>query len=244
MSEFCHDLRHIDLLTVYKQLQDGEQYWLEGDHSANIPPQFRATLEACFVETAEVVESIFEHPWEEVDPAELAIEVGDFIEDSIEILYREAAELLPHANDSTRDTLDKFSDLKFTNSYAAADYYQLNGILIYQYDFLCWLYEKEAFSEAFEMCEMIAETRCIIQNRYITSFSREQAKMAASERAKKLAVIRHAPTNELKTELLAEWDITSGEYKSRSDFSSIIGRRSGVKERTLYEWIAKHEKSK
>lgn len=244
MSKLCHYLRHIDLLTVYEQLQDGEQYWYDGAPSANIQPQFRDTLAACFQEAADAVASLFVRPWEEVPPIDLASEVGDFVESSIQKLDGGTGEFLPHTDDSTRDTLNKFHSLALTDAYLAADEDQLYGLLIYQYDFLCWLYDTKAFSEAFEMCELIAETRCQLDHDWTISYGQARAERVATERAKKLAEKRHKPTNEIKANLLAEWDKDSHEYKSRADFCSVAGRLLGVKERTCGEWIAKHEKIK
>ena len=72
----------------------------------------------------------------------------------------------------------------------------------------------------------------------------DAAKEAVSAIGRRSANVRHMPTNQQKAAALAEWDTTSGDYKSRADFARIIGKRDRIKERTLYEWIAAHEKSK
>ncbi len=242
----CQYLRHIDLLAVYDQLPDyTPSYWGDGDLLANIQPQFRDTLAECFEVVAEVVESDLNIPsWQEMSPIDLAAEVGDFVEQSIELLDGGKGHLLPSPEDSDRDILEKFSDLILTTTYGKADFWLLNGLLIYQYDYLCWLCHKKAFNEAFEMCEIIATTRCQIQGLVTIGIDEHRKTRAATRRAKMLAEKRHAPTNTIKSKLLAEWDETSGAYESRSDFCRIIAQREGVIYRTLYSWVSRHEKEK
>lgn len=72
----------------------------------------------------------------------------------------------------------------------------------------------------------------------------EAAKTALSAAGRKSANARHAVTNELKARLLEEWDAQKHEYKNRADFARIVSRREKMKERTLYEWIAQHERNK
>jgi hypothetical protein len=67
--------------------------------------------------------------------------------------------------------------------------------------------------------------------------------LALGARAKKASKRRHAPTNLQKTKLVSEWKESKHEYKSRADFVRIVARINGVKERTLYEWIAQYEQS-
>lgn len=264
LSKLCHYLRHIDLKAVYEQLPDYTPFWSGETPLANIQPQFRDTLAEWFDGIAEAVfDDLFGQPWEEFRPIDVAIEVGDFIErslDELEINYAletgsfkegqfeeeedTCDKFLPRTGESTREVLDTFSVMVLTKSYDNADYWQLSGLLIYQYDYLCWLHKEESFNEAFEMCEYIARTRCKIQNIISVGFDKKYSSTAASQRAKKAATQRHAPSNEIKAQLLAEWDKDSGEYKSRADFCRVVGRISGIKERTLGEWIAKHEKSK
>ncbi|MGG5283148.1 hypothetical protein ACQZ2G_03965 [Pseudomonas viridiflava] len=267
MSKICHYLRHIDLKAVYEQLQDYTPSWDFESPLANIQLLFRDNLAEYFDGIAEAVfDDLFGKGWEEFRPVDVAIEVGDFIENSLDELatkyafeagrFKEDpdedtdadadadAGFLPRPDESVREALDTFWNMTLTKTYDSADYWQLSGLLIYQYDYLCWLYEKGAFSEAFEMFEFIARTRCKIQNIISVGFDKKYSSAAASQRAKKAATQRHAPSNEIKAKLLAEWDKDSGEYKSRADFCRVVGRISGIKERTLGEWIAKHEKSK
>lgn len=62
--------------------------------------------------------------------------------------------------------------------------------------------------------------------------------------SKKAANARHRPVNEQKERLMEEWDRDGHSYKSRADFSRIVSRRENIKDRTLYEWIATHDKNK
>jgi hypothetical protein len=240
LSKLCHYIRHIDLLTVYEQLQDGEQYWYEGAASANIPTQFRETLAVYFHSAADSVASMFHRPWSEVPSIDLAAEVGDLIENSLEKLSQCTGQPLPDPAEPKNVTIDKFVNLSRSALNVEAGDDRLEGLLICQYDFLCFLYDTKAFDEAFEMCELIAETRCKINNDWVSSYRRARA----SNQARDLATKKHSSSNELKAALLAEWDSSGAEYKSRADFSRVIGKRDGVIARTLDEWIAKHQKSK
>ncbi|GKQ32682.1 hypothetical protein [Pseudomonas syringae] len=60
----------------------------------------------------------------------------------------------------------------------------------------------------------------------------------AAERAKK----RHQHTNAQKAELLKDWVTNGHGYESRADFVRIMSDLKGIKYRTLYEWIAHHDK--
>lgn len=71
--------------------------------------------------------------------------------------------------------------------------------------------------------------------------------------ALKGANARHKKSTELKIKLMAEWEALHDKdgqldkkygYSSRADFSRIISSREGMKERTLYNWITEHERSK
>jgi hypothetical protein len=62
--------------------------------------------------------------------------------------------------------------------------------------------------------------------------------------AARAANIRHKDTNDKKAAVLIEWDRTNAEYESRADFVRIVSPLRGLKYRTLYGWIAEHEKSK
>ncbi|MBA5978729.1 hypothetical protein HT737_30085 [Pseudomonas sp. MD195_PC81_125] len=68
--------------------------------------------------------------------------------------------------------------------------------------------------------------------------------LALGARAKKASKSRHESMNLLKAKLVEEWERSRGEYESRADFVRIVARLHGVKERTLYEWIGKHEQLK
>lgn len=70
------------------------------------------------------------------------------------------------------------------------------------------------------------------------------AKKKVSLAASKAAKVRHSATAEKKARLLAEWDATGGEYESRADFARIVSQREGMLYRTLYDWIAVHDRAR
>lgn len=47
----------------------------------------------------------------------------------------------------------------------------------------------------------------------------------------------------MKGKLLAEWDATHQSYSGQAAFARHVGRREGVKERTLGDWIRGHKKT-
>lgn len=55
---------------------------------------------------------------------------------------------------------------------------------------------------------------------------------------------KHAETEAQKHKLLAEWDAKGKNYSSQAAFMRLVGKREGVKERTLGDWIRKHKKTK
>lgn len=241
-STLCRYLKHINILEVYEQLEEYNPYE-SGSGLANIQDQFCDTLARCFEDLASVASALLAEPWETMKPIEIAAVVGDLIEHSIELLYNGSGEDLPETGDSIRETLDSLYGLILTESYISAGIWELNSLVVYQYDFLCWLYANNHIAEAFEVCELISGTRGQIQHIEALGLQEHRGAVKATQRAQELAKKRHAPTNKLKDELLEEWATTGNQYESRADFCRIVGRRSGVLERTLSVWIARHEKS-
>lgn len=239
----CRYVRYIDLLKVYEQLEDYNPHSGESQGLSNIPEQFCETLAACFEDSAEMVSTLLAEPWENMKPIEVAAIVGDLIEHFVELLHNDSGQEWPDHEDSVRETVDKLSGLVLTEAYTSACSWELNFLVVYQYDHLCQLWADNNISEAFEVYEIIARTRGQIQHIAALGFQEHRGAAAATKRAQELAKKRHAPTNKLKEELLEEWASTSNEYKSRADFCRIVGRRSGVLERTLSGWIAKHERN-
>jgi hypothetical protein len=243
----CLSLRHIDLQVVYEQLDNYDPYTGPERRLANIPLQLSETLSYQLEDIAEVVSSdLFHSPWQNSHPFNLAVEVEEFIGAVISLLdednRNDSHNEEDEHEDSVIETLDKFAALPFTDAFISADYFRITALLIYQYDYLCWLYQKEAYEDALKLFVIITETKCRLEKLNVEGYSKEKHERTASERATKLAEKRHTPTNEIKARLLAEWDWTSGEYPSRADFSEIVARREGMKQRTLYEWIGKHVK--
>jgi hypothetical protein len=99
-----------------------------------------------------------------------------------------------------------------------------------------------------------------IQKRHIQTISEELDKRLTPAEAAKICHLvlahfrkkkwgkggksRHRDTEQHKSSILAEWDRDKSGYKSRADFCRIISKRDGLKERTVYTWIANHEKLK
>lgn len=138
-------------------------------------------------------------------------------------------------------TEDIFGNLHSANE---DDYWLLSFLLLYQYDTLSGLIRDNLTNEALYVFEDIAEIRCEMGMRNVKKWSKGWHIKQTSEEAKTRALIRHEKTNAQKKSILTEWDSTHTEYKSRSDFSRIISRRDGLKERTVYTWISEHEKTK
>ncbi|NHN76689.1 hypothetical protein HA520_05220 [Azotobacter chroococcum] len=81
-------------------------------------------------------------------------------------------------------------------------------------------------------------------NNVIPAEAEALARKKMSLTASKAASIRHKENREQKAAILAEWEATGSQYNSRADFARIVGELRGIKYRTLYDWIAAHEKTK
>lgn len=235
----CAYFRYINLLEVYEQLEGYTFY--SGPDLSNIQYQFGESLSWCLEELSNAAfNECEEDAWKTFPAIEVATAVGSVIEASLERIAKVAEISIPSRRASARTAIFKLATLSIHASFGDFDYWQKISLMVYQYDLLCWLYSKNKIEEAFEVCELILKTRGDLQSDFTLSLTSAKQSEIASERAKK----RHAPTNKVKTDLMSEWDKTSNEYKGRADFARIIGKRDGIKERTLYEWIAAHEKSK
>jgi hypothetical protein len=123
--------------------------------------------------------------------------------------------------------------------FSAADYEQddeaaLEALLVYQLDQLIGAYKYKEYEKALHISADIFEIQRLLGARA------KHQEISASATAR--ANIRHQEMKSKKSELLQEWDASGGEYESRADFARIISKLRGVKYRTLYEWIAGHEK--
>lgn len=249
----CYYLRHIDLRAVYEQLPT----YVPGavkPRLANIPPQLCDTLAPYFIEMAWAVIG-FERTTSRrnFEPEYVADEVGDLIERELEGLEceieRDTAKhglgtaIYPPLADAPLtpgESLEAFLGFASQAQDLVPSYAPMVCLLIYQYDALCSLYQAGHFESALSVFEAIAETRQTLTH----CEARHSGDWRASHEARERAALRHAPTNQQKAAVLTEWDATSSDYESRADFARIIGKRDGIKERTLYDWIAAHEKSK
>lgn len=236
----CDFFRHIDLEDTYKNLQEDTFFNLK---VSNIPEAFRETLSYLFEVIAETAFDADDH-WSEHAAIDVGAEVGDIIESDIEQIAMEADLISPDQSDSALELLDALRVMCAHTAPLDYDYWKKISLLIYQYDLLCWLHKNGETNYILEAYELILRKYGEIQiaeSRHVTSaIQRKTTSNAARERANK----RHAPTNQIKTALLHEWDRTSTEYKSRADFCRIIGARDGIKERTLYEWIQAYERER
>ncbi|WP_426201868.1 hypothetical protein [Pseudomonas sp. TWP3-1] len=235
----CDYLRHINLQEVYEQIEEFTPY--KGASLSNIQHQFGETLSFCFEELSYAAfEQCPDDAWKVFPAAEVAAEVGDIIEASLERIAMAAEISMPSRRASANVAISKLTTLSIHASFGDFDYWEKISLMTYQYDLLCWLYRKSKIEEAFEVYELILRTHGELATQYAKSFTSALKSELARDRATK----RHAPTNRIKLDLLAEWDKTSGEYKSRADFCRIISQRDGLLYRTVYDWIATHDRNK
>lgn len=237
----CKYFRHIDLEAVYEDMEAFSMH--ETTNLSNIPYQFTETLQTIFEDLAYVVYQD-DDAWKKLEPIDLAAEVSDILEQDLEHIATIAQIKIPGQKSSSNTVINKLTTLSIHASFSELDYWQKNSLLAYQYDTLCWLYSNEKITESFEVYELLLKTYGELSAIYALEASLDQQNRTASNIARERAQKRHAPSNKKKTELLDEWTKTSAEYKSRSDFCRIVGRRAGVKERTLYEWIQAYERGR
>ena len=252
----CLYLRHINLHAVYEQLPKYEP----GNVSpalANIPPQLCDPLATHLGFLAAFAADGLEWStdWVIWDSVDIAEEVGDLIESELEGLGNLIesdperfdcvttchAPLVAAAELAPGESLESFLCFAAKAAeVAGADYAMLTCLLVYQYDALCSLYTRGHMASVLAVFESIVETREALTH----GLGRDIKESRLSHEARLRAEKRHAPTNQLKTRLLAEWEADSSEYKSRADFARIISQREGLKYRTLYDWIAAHDRAK
>lgn len=119
-------------------------------------------------------------------------------------------------------------------------YMRMRGIAIGGMEIMETLCRAEAIRELFNREHQIKDDMKSVVPKRAEELVKKKISLAASRAASE----RHRPMNEKKQSVLAEWDATRDEYNSRADFARIVGDLRGIKERTLYEWIAVHEKTK
>lgn len=239
----CEYFRYIDLEKLYEQLDSFNSF--ESSKLSNIPEQFTDTLSFCFEELAYIaLGQDDEDAWKNLPAIQIGADVGDIIEADLELIAIAADTTLPSRRASATTAIEKLTTLSIHASFGEFDYWQKTSLLVYQYDLLCWLYSKDKIKDAFDVYELILRTYGELAAIYALNRSFERQGRVASNIASERANKRHASTNKVKTALLAEWDKTSEEYKSRSDFCRIIARRDVIKERTLQEWIRIHERGR
>lgn len=197
--------------------------------------------------------------WDETDAYLATCDPADELADIIESLMTVAWEYVNRAVnrdcDLTRAAAQNYlSELRIFKAIedfvsqlvdpVLSDYLMMCALLIYQYDFAIFSMERGKWDEAVPVLDDIAAIRADLAQRDVKGYSENWKTIDATRNAKERAEKRHAPINQKKDALLAEWDATHAEYDSRADFARIISAREKMKERTLYDWIAAHEKKK
>ncbi|MEB0091802.1 hypothetical protein RHM65_04515 [Pseudomonas sp. CCI4.2] len=209
----------------------------------NIHHQFTDSLSTMLCILADsATEDLPEDAWKGMPSEVLTTRVSALIENSLELISVAAEVPMPGPKVSMENTVNRLITLTIAATWGNFELHQKTALHVYQYDKLGWAIHKKRFAEAFVITELIAQTRGELDSIFAVHHAQakqfEQLSAAAKARAHK----RHAPTNKIKISLLAEWDESSKEYKSRADFCRIIARRDGIKERTLQEWIQAHQK--
>lgn len=120
----------------------------------------------------------------------------------------------------------------------------LDALLIYHLDKLCGAQRTGQVDEVLALIPDMLAIQHDIGEREGRAFSHDMLELSTKHEARQRAELRHKPTNQRKVTLLAEWDATASEYESRADFARIVSQREGMKYRTLYDWIAIHDRTK
>ncbi len=120
----------------------------------------------------------------------------------------------------------------------------MRAMLIVQFDWLCGYCREGNLEEIMRTFVELLETQRGISELDGSESLQLLDEFLRSINARGLAEQRHARTNQQKSALLTEWETTASEYESRADFARIVSQREGVKYRTLYDWIAAHDRGK
>lgn len=118
--------------------------------------------------------------------------------------------------------------------YEQEDETTLEALAVYQLDGLIAATRAKDLNRILRISTDIFEIQKLLGRREkLQEFS-----ALAAERAKK----RHQHMNAQKAELIKDWAANGEGYESRADFVRIMSDLNGIKYRTLYEWIANHDK--
>ena len=118
--------------------------------------------------------------------------------------------------------------------YAQEDEVTLEALAVYQLDSLIAATRAKNLTRVLRISTDIFEIQKLLGRREkLQEFS-----ALAAERAKK----RHQHMNAKKAELIEDWVKNGSGYESRADFVRIMSDLKGIKYRTLYEWIASHDR--
>ncbi|WP_288079208.1 hypothetical protein [Pseudomonas sp.] len=120
----------------------------------------------------------------------------------------------------------------------------LDALLIYHLDKLCSAQRAGQIDAMLALIPDMLAIQSDIGEREGRTFSHDMLDISTKHEARQRAELRHKPTNQRKAALLTEWDATASEYESRADFARIVSQREGLKYRTLYDWIAAHDRTK
>lgn len=118
--------------------------------------------------------------------------------------------------------------------YEQEDEITLEALAVYQLDCLIGATRSKELTRVLLISSDLFEIQKLLGRREKV----QEISTLAAERAKK----RHQDMNDRKTEILEDWSINAGGYESRADFVRIMSDLKGIKYRTLYDWIATHDK--
>lgn len=118
--------------------------------------------------------------------------------------------------------------------YAQEDEITLEALAVYQLDSLIAATRAKNLTRVLRISTDIFEIQKLLGRRE----KLQEYSALAAERAKK----RHQHMNAKKAELIEDWVKNGGGYESRADFVRIMSDLKGIKYRTLYEWIASHDR--
>lgn len=246
--KLCSYFRSIDLLLVYKQLDDFHAGYSETG-LGNIPESMSHILSGHLEERAY---STFEHlynenfDWRALRPIDIAAEVGDYLERDLEQLESACSIKAPSPNSKlpAPKWLDKFN--LFVNAAlneSTEDYFLLQALYLYQYDCICWLHETNNATGIVQTLEDLTDTTYALANFESRHIGAELAIRKRSDEARDRAAIRHKETNQQKVAAIAAWEEHGANVSSKAAFARARWKEFGVTERTLYGWIRAHSKT-
>ncbi|TLP74752.1 hypothetical protein FEA48_11095 [Pseudomonas nitroreducens] len=237
----CKYFKYINIEAVYAELGS---FTAASDHLGNIPLLFIDNVSSFFENLAiEIADEDDDDPISNAAPNELAAKVSQVLEECLEKMIAESGKALPEDEEEGLDRVFGIEFLALLESFHE-DFLRKLVLVCFEYDTLCWLYDLEDWYSGFAMTEVISRSVGDLESCFARQAQEWERRKNASLDARERAIKRHAATNEQKSRLLKEWADSSSEYQSRADFCRIISQREGMLYRTLYDWIARHDRDK